>query len=123
MRYDDWDVILFPRDSHVPIQEFKTACFVSQVECELHRYLVSFRLACYHLGSTTLTHHRRAPTADINLLHQLTATLDPISYLTSFLASRFESLSAPRVPTQKQSKGSFQRPGHCGRGQTLVSLE
>ncbi|EUC45801.1 hypothetical protein COCMIDRAFT_94496 [Bipolaris oryzae ATCC 44560] len=32
MRYDDWDVILFPRDSHVPIQEFKTACFVSQVD-------------------------------------------------------------------------------------------
>ncbi|EUC30705.1 hypothetical protein COCCADRAFT_39088 [Bipolaris zeicola 26-R-13] len=32
MRYDDWDVILFPRNSHVPIQEFKTACFVSQVE-------------------------------------------------------------------------------------------
>jgi hypothetical protein len=25
MRYDDWDVILFPKDSHVPIQEFKTA--------------------------------------------------------------------------------------------------
>ena len=45
MRYNDWDVILFPRDSHVPIQEFKTACFVSQVECELHCYLVSFRLA------------------------------------------------------------------------------
>lgn len=30
MRYEDWDVILFPRDSHVPIQEFKTACYSSQ---------------------------------------------------------------------------------------------
>ncbi|KAF2820441.1 hypothetical protein CC86DRAFT_305264 [Ophiobolus disseminans] len=30
MRYDDWDVILFPRDSHVPIQEFKTACYTTQ---------------------------------------------------------------------------------------------
>jgi hypothetical protein len=30
MRYDDWDVILFPRDSHVPIQEFKTACYNAQ---------------------------------------------------------------------------------------------
>jgi hypothetical protein len=29
MRYDDWDVILFPKDSHVPIQEFKTACYSS----------------------------------------------------------------------------------------------
>ena len=34
MRYDDWDVILFPKDSHVPIQEFKTACYVSPEECE-----------------------------------------------------------------------------------------
>ncbi|KAH7357536.1 hypothetical protein BKA66DRAFT_427779 [Pyrenochaeta sp. MPI-SDFR-AT-0127] len=32
MRYDDWDVILFPKDSHVPIQEFKTACYVSPDE-------------------------------------------------------------------------------------------
>ncbi|KAE8823385.1 hypothetical protein HRS9139_09794 [Pyrenophora teres f. teres] len=32
MRYDDWDVILFPKDSHVPTQEFKTACYVSPEE-------------------------------------------------------------------------------------------
>jgi len=38
MRYDDWDVILFPKDSHVPIQEFKTACYVSPEECELRLY-------------------------------------------------------------------------------------
>jgi hypothetical protein len=30
MRYDDWDVILFPKDSPVPIQEFKTACYHAQ---------------------------------------------------------------------------------------------
>ncbi|KAF2032943.1 hypothetical protein EK21DRAFT_59648 [Setomelanomma holmii] len=29
MRYNNWDVILFPRDSHVPTQEFKTACYNS----------------------------------------------------------------------------------------------
>ncbi|RAR02133.1 binding post-transcriptional regulator [Stemphylium lycopersici] len=34
MRYDDWDVILFPKDSHVPIQEFKTACYVSPEESD-----------------------------------------------------------------------------------------
>ncbi|CAO2658145.1 Nn.00g074050.m01.CDS01 [Neocucurbitaria sp. VM-36] len=34
MRYDDWDVILFPKDSHIPIQEFKTACYVSPDEYE-----------------------------------------------------------------------------------------
>lgn len=32
MRYDNWDVILFPRDSLVPIQEFRTACYASQDE-------------------------------------------------------------------------------------------
>jgi hypothetical protein len=30
MRYDDWDVILFPKDSPVPVQEFKTACYHAQ---------------------------------------------------------------------------------------------
>ncbi|KAF2737183.1 hypothetical protein EJ04DRAFT_574821 [Polyplosphaeria fusca] len=30
MRYENWDVILFPRDSHIPLQEFRTACFSSQ---------------------------------------------------------------------------------------------
>ena len=30
MRYEYWDVILFPAESHIPIQEFKTACYVSQ---------------------------------------------------------------------------------------------
>jgi len=33
MRYENWDVIVFPRDSHIPIQEFKTTCYVSQDEC------------------------------------------------------------------------------------------
>ncbi|KAL4897428.1 hypothetical protein BDV59DRAFT_197721 [Aspergillus ambiguus] len=30
MRYEDWDVLLFPEDSKVPIQEFKTQCFVTE---------------------------------------------------------------------------------------------
>ncbi|ETS87913.1 hypothetical protein PFICI_01741 [Pestalotiopsis fici W106-1] len=28
MRYEDWDVLLFPKDSKVPIKEFKTQCHV-----------------------------------------------------------------------------------------------
>ncbi|KAF2128120.1 hypothetical protein P153DRAFT_432501 [Dothidotthia symphoricarpi CBS 119687] len=43
MRYDNWDVILFPRDSPIPIQEFKTACYVSPDE--LGRQLPT--LTCY----------------------------------------------------------------------------
>lgn len=30
MRYEDWDVLLFPEGSKVPIQEFKTQCFVTK---------------------------------------------------------------------------------------------
>ncbi|PVH98387.1 hypothetical protein DM02DRAFT_49700 [Periconia macrospinosa] len=43
MRYDNWDVILFPKDSLVPIQEFRTACYTS--EDDNGRTLPT--LACY----------------------------------------------------------------------------
>ncbi|KAK3723144.1 hypothetical protein LTR37_001867 [Vermiconidia calcicola] len=39
MRYQDWDVLLFPageEGAHVPIKEFKTACYVEQPESNGH---------------------------------------------------------------------------------------
>lgn len=30
MRYDDWDILLFPRDCKIPVKEFKVACHVVQ---------------------------------------------------------------------------------------------
>ncbi|OCL07452.1 hypothetical protein AOQ84DRAFT_377672, partial [Glonium stellatum] len=30
MRYEYWDIILFPAEYHIPTQEFKTACYVDQ---------------------------------------------------------------------------------------------
>ena len=30
MRYIDWDVLLFPEGSKIPLQEYKTGCFVTQ---------------------------------------------------------------------------------------------
>ncbi|KAK6076915.1 hypothetical protein SCUP234_06984 [Seiridium cupressi] len=30
MRYEDWDLLLFPKDSKVPLKEFKTQCHVVQ---------------------------------------------------------------------------------------------
>lgn len=30
MRYENWDVLLFPATSKAPIQEFKTQCFVTR---------------------------------------------------------------------------------------------
>ncbi|KAM3501672.1 hypothetical protein MY10362_005371 [Beauveria mimosiformis] len=29
MRYEDWDILLFPRDSQVPLKEFRVACHVA----------------------------------------------------------------------------------------------
>lgn len=30
MRYENWDILLFPEGSRVPVQEFKTQCFVTK---------------------------------------------------------------------------------------------
>lgn len=30
MRYTNWDVLLFPEGSKVPLQEFKTSCYVTE---------------------------------------------------------------------------------------------
>jgi hypothetical protein len=30
MRYENWDILLFPDGSKVPVQEFKTQCFVTK---------------------------------------------------------------------------------------------
>lgn len=35
MRYQDWDVLLFPsgeESAHVPVKEFKTACYVEHLD-------------------------------------------------------------------------------------------
>lgn len=30
MRYQDWDVLLYPKQSDVPFKEFKTVCYAAQ---------------------------------------------------------------------------------------------
>ena len=56
MRYDGWDVILFPKESHIPIQEFKTACYVSPDECKWPAFR-SLQLSATVFGaSLTLSH-------------------------------------------------------------------
>jgi hypothetical protein len=36
MRYQNWDVLLFPADSRVPLQEFDTKCFaLDPSKCQL----------------------------------------------------------------------------------------
>ncbi|KAF1356022.1 hypothetical protein EJ07DRAFT_130358 [Lizonia empirigonia] len=61
MRYDNWDIILFPEDSNIPIQEYKTACYFSHDEAghelpTLRTYIGSlkpdtpFRISVHHWG-------------------------------------------------------------------------
>ena len=33
MRYQDWDILLYPKDCEVPFKEFKTTCFAVQEGC------------------------------------------------------------------------------------------
>jgi len=30
MRYQDWDILLYPKDCEVPFKEFKTTCYTVQ---------------------------------------------------------------------------------------------
>ncbi|KAF1926192.1 uncharacterized protein M421DRAFT_7132 [Didymella exigua CBS 183.55] len=61
MRYDNWDVILFPDDSNIPIPEYRTACYLSRDEDghelpTLRTYIGSlkpeapFRISLHHWG-------------------------------------------------------------------------
>ncbi|KAK1808546.1 hypothetical protein LTR12_017085 [Friedmanniomyces endolithicus] len=36
MRFQDWDVLLFPQGSHVPLREFRTACYAHQDPDPMH---------------------------------------------------------------------------------------
>ncbi|PTB66888.1 hypothetical protein BBK36DRAFT_1168406 [Trichoderma citrinoviride] len=38
MRFDDWDVLLFPRDCKVPVKEFKVACHVIHDAVSIHSW-------------------------------------------------------------------------------------
>ncbi|KAF2627555.1 hypothetical protein BU25DRAFT_491193 [Macroventuria anomochaeta] len=61
MRYDNWDIILFPEDSNIPIPEYRTACYFSRDEDghelpTLRTYIGSlkpetpFRISVHHWG-------------------------------------------------------------------------
>ena len=54
MRYQYWDVILFPAESHIPIQEFKTACYVSQGQGQSIHILQAIQLNVTALAMLTL---------------------------------------------------------------------
>lgn len=53
MRYDNWDIILFPEDSNIPIQEYKTACYFSHDEGKVASCFLHF----LHLSEFALGKH------------------------------------------------------------------
>ncbi|KAJ4404529.1 hypothetical protein N0V91_005873 [Didymella pomorum] len=66
MRYDNWDVILFPEGSNIPIPEYRTACYLSRDEGghelpTLRTYIGSlkpntpFRISLHHWGPPKLS--------------------------------------------------------------------
>ncbi|KAB8228120.1 hypothetical protein ETB97_009948 [Aspergillus alliaceus] len=77
MRYESWDVLLFPENSKVPIQEFKTQCFV--IKDRVSHYLHTPALinpASYCL-----------PQGNMGLLPVLTTFIPSISSNTPFRVS------------------------------------
>lgn len=47
MRYEDWDLLIFPQDSKIPLQEFKTQCHV------VHNPEFAFTSGSYGLPTLT----------------------------------------------------------------------
>ncbi|KAJ4988858.1 hypothetical protein SVAN01_05665 [Stagonosporopsis vannaccii] len=86
MRYDNWDIILFPEDSSIPIPEYKTACYFSRDEDghelpTLRTYIGSlkpgtpFRISVHHWGpprpSPILQQAQRRAGSDITFTVQV----------------------------------------------------
>ncbi|KAF1944678.1 hypothetical protein EJ02DRAFT_432261 [Clathrospora elynae] len=127
MRYDDWDVILFPKDSHVPIQEYKTACYVSPEEYgrqlpTLTSYISSlppstpFRISVHSWATATaakasaLIESRRKPSQKVVYLVQVIVDgsrvfrgfFDIASKWPQEIAHEKRSLSSVEQPTSQR---------------------
>lgn len=104
MRYENWDVLLFPEDSNVPIQEFKTECSVTQGRgksdyhdnwhmCSDGRVsYVNMRVSCIdspYLSDPSMLNPRNflVPTGNMTLLPVLTSYIPSLPENIPFRAS------------------------------------
>ncbi|EAU38613.1 predicted protein [Aspergillus terreus NIH2624] len=94
MRYENWDVLLFPEDSKIPLQEFKTQCFV--IDDQESPYLYSPAL---NLGRS---------------YYPVQGNLGRLPVLTTFIPS-----IAPGTPF-RVSIHSWERPGPSRLMETLL---
>jgi hypothetical protein len=92
MRYRNWDVLLFPEGSKVPIQEFKTQCFVTKDKDSPYLHSTAF------LGS----HAHHPEQGAFNQLPVLTTFIPSLSKDSPFQAS-VHSWEKPRPSVQIES--------------------
>lgn len=75
MRYENWDVLLFPGDSKAPIQEFKTQCSVIQGRGAAASYS-----SCSLDGHHLLTFSHSVVLPDSPYLTDLSSVVGPQSF-------------------------------------------
>ncbi|KAI8933888.1 hypothetical protein NX059_009585 [Plenodomus lindquistii] len=110
MRYDDWDVILFPRDSPVPIQEFKTACFVSPDEGNSLPPSTPFRISIHSWATaakpSAIIEAQRKP--DQKVVYKVNVVVDGAKAFRGFfdIASKWPQ----EIAHEKRSLASVEQP-------------
>ncbi|KAK1824016.1 hypothetical protein LTR12_001549 [Friedmanniomyces endolithicus] len=95
MRFQDWDVLLFPSGSHVPLREFRTACYAQQDPDPMHP------------RATTTT------TSSTNSTNNTTTTTTTTAAATTPLLTAF-------VPSLSEGKG-FQVSVHSWSTPTAIA--
>ncbi|KAI8959610.1 hypothetical protein F5Y11DRAFT_350363 [Daldinia sp. FL1419] len=85
MRYEDWDVLLFPRDSKIPMKEFKTNCHV------VHDNELAYSHGSYGLPTMTCFTPGLSPGTQFNISLHSWKTPD-ISQFTKNYSKHTESV-------------------------------
>lgn len=94
MRYQDWDILLYPKGCDVPFREFKTTCFSVQEDAgggamsgnskpALSDVFRPFRLAYGWL----MCNHSNKPDATAHMFRAWRSSGKPVQYLLAFVDS------------------------------------
>lgn len=83
MRYQDWDVLLFPSESRVPVQEFDTKCFaLDQSQCK-KRHMPILTRSANASADVRISTFQAAPETNPNTFESMTL----VPSMTCFIAS------------------------------------
>lgn len=120
MRYDNWDVILFPEGSNIPIPEYRTACYLSRDEGEHLGSNVSFW--AIRVDGVELTSARWPRTTDTSNVHWVAEAKHAFSYLVTSLGSTKAVAFGAGETTTVQDGRHLHCSGHHRRDQAVVSI-